>query len=86
MKPRLVQLMTGLLIAAVAFWGRRAWALLGLSAGLASIAQLARGAHFLSHVLWAAWICAALGWVLLRVMDGVARRGRASSAAGLEPS
>jgi len=59
-------------------WGRRAWALLGLSAGLASIAQLARGAHFLSHVLWAAWICAALAYVLLRVMDGVALRESAA--------
>lgn len=61
-------------------WGRRAWGLLALSAGLASLAQLARGAHFLSHVLWAAWICVALGWVLLRVMDGVAIR---SSRLGL---
>lgn len=67
-------------------WGRRAWALLGLSAGLASFAQLVRGAHFLSHVLWAAWICAALGYLLLRVMDGVALRARAASASGLTPS
>ncbi|MDR7270620.1 membrane-associated PAP2 superfamily phosphatase [Pelomonas saccharophila] len=55
-------------------WGRRAWGLLALSAGLASVGQLARGAHFLSHVLWAAWICIALGWLLLRVMDGLAMR------------
>lgn len=58
-------------------WGRRAWGLLALSMVLASAAQLARGAHFMSHVLWAAWICIALGWLLLRVMDGVKlRRGR----------
>ena len=66
-------------------WGRRAWALVALSVGLASLAQLARGAHFLSHVLWAVWICVALGWVLLRVMDRVAvvRGGVAARGLGL---
>lgn len=55
--------------------GRRAWGLLALSMALASWAQLARGAHFLSHVLWAAWICIALGWLLLRWMDRALPQG-----------
>jgi membrane-associated PAP2 superfamily phosphatase len=67
-------------------WGRRGWGLVALSAGLASVAQLARGAHFLSHVLWAAWICVALGWVLLRVMDGVALRAGGAAARGMTVS
>lgn len=67
-------------------WGRRAWGLVALSAGLASVAQLARGAHFLSHVLWAAWICVALGWVLLRVMDGLALRAGGAAARGVTVS
>ncbi len=58
-------------------WGRRGWGLLAASAGLASFAQLARGAHFLSHTLWAAWIGIALGWLLLQGLGGLDwRRGR----------
>ncbi len=53
-------------------WGRRGWALVGLSAALASFGQIARGAHFLSHTLWAVWIGVALGWLLLHVVQGVA--------------
>jgi membrane-associated PAP2 superfamily phosphatase len=52
-------------------WGRRGWTLLGSSAVLASVAQMARGAHFLSHTLWAAWIAIALGWLLLQVLRGL---------------
>lgn len=49
-------------------WRRRSvWFLLGTNGGLASVAQLARGAHFLSHSLWAGWICVALGYLLLQV-------------------
>lgn len=56
-------------------WGRRGWALVGLSAGLASVAQLARGAHFLSHTLWSVWICVALGWLLLQLLGRLRRPG-----------
>jgi membrane-associated PAP2 superfamily phosphatase len=45
------------------------WALLcaGILLGslVASIGQWARGAHFVSHSLWSAWLCALLGWALL---------------------
>ncbi|WP_082536844.1 MULTISPECIES: phosphatase PAP2 family protein [unclassified Roseateles] len=33
---------------------------------LASFTQWARGAHFVSHSLWSAWLCASLTWVLAR--------------------
>lgn len=33
---------------------------------LASAAQWARGAHFVSHSLWSAWLCASSAWILLR--------------------
>lgn len=46
------------------------WALLCLAVlgggMLGALAQSARGAHYLSHSLWTAWLCAALGWLLLR--------------------
>lgn len=51
-------------------WQRRGvWALLFLSGGLASLGQLARGAHFLSHSLWAAWIALAAAWLGLLLLQ-----------------
>lgn len=48
----------------------RLWALLCiavLGGGLlGTIAQSARGAHYLSHSLWSAWLCACLSWLLTR--------------------
>jgi membrane-associated PAP2 superfamily phosphatase len=67
-------------------WGRRAWGLLALGAGLASFGQVARGAHFLSHTLWAAWIGIALAWVLLLALRRLSWRGRAAAATGLSLS
>ena len=64
-------------------WGRRGWALLAISAGLASLGQMARGAHFLSHTLWAAWIGIALGWLLLQALRGLAMKMRAAAPAEL---
>ena len=52
-------------------------------------AQMARGAHFLSHTLWSAWCCwaicsvAAWGWAL-RLDQGLNRR--LERAKGIEPS
>ena len=37
------------------------WAVLGAGA-LFTAAQVLRGAHFVSHGLWSAWLCAALAW------------------------
>ncbi|MFT7721975.1 MAG: phosphatase PAP2 family protein [Roseateles sp.] len=56
-------------------WGRRAGLLVAASTGLAGLAQLARGAHFLSHTLWAAWIGVAMGWLLLQLLMHLRRRG-----------
>lgn len=64
-------------------WGRRAWLALAASVALASFGQMARGAHFLSHALWAAWIAIALGGLLLQLLRGLA--GPALSA-GLRAS
>lgn len=59
-------------LAALAVWAwlwRRPWiwALLAVVCAYASLAQWARGAHFVSHSLWAAWLSLALSWALLRV-------------------
>jgi membrane-associated PAP2 superfamily phosphatase len=35
-------------------------------------AQLARGAHYLSHTLWSAWLC----WLICTLADGIALRPR----------
>jgi membrane-associated PAP2 superfamily phosphatase len=67
-------------------WGRRGWMLLGLSIALASFGQMARGAHFLSHSLWAAWIGIALGWVLLQALRGRAWKTTPAPAGELTAS
>lgn len=44
--------------------GRR-WLLASLAAGLVlGVAQQLRGAHFMSHTLWTAWICWTWAWVV----------------------
>jgi membrane-associated PAP2 superfamily phosphatase len=67
-------------------WGPRGWGLLAASAGLASVAQLARGAHFLSHTLWAAWMGIALGWLLLQGLGGLDWRRARHTAVEPTPS
>lgn len=71
---------SGHAVAAFAFFGafflwlpyrpRLAWAALAgvLVVGAAfGWAQLARGAHFVSHTLWSAWLCWALAWAAATV-------------------
>ena len=49
----------------------RRWLTAALAAGFAlGIAQQLRGAHFMSHTLWTAWIC----WTLCGVLDGLHRK------------
>jgi len=51
----------------------RAWLIGTLSVGLLfGTAQVLRGAHFASHVLWSAWIC----WTLAAAADAVFSRRR----------
>ncbi len=42
----------------------RVWLVVALATGFAlGVAQQLRGAHFMSHTLWTAWICWTLGWL-----------------------
>ena len=42
----------------------RVWLATALLAGFAlGLAQQMRGAHFMSHTLWTAWLCWACGWI-----------------------
>ena len=44
--------------------GARLWLLMALSVGLVlGFSQQMRGAHFMSHTLWTAWLCWTVGWV-----------------------
>lgn len=56
----------------------RAWLVVALALGLAlGIAQQMRGAHYMSHTLWTAWVC----WVAALIIDRVAvGRGRSCEA------
>lgn len=57
------------------------WLAGALAAGLVfGIGQQLRGAHFLSHTLWTAWVCWMVGWAC----DALAHRARrhAADAAG----
>ena len=89
---------SGHAVAAFALWGvvfawrdarpglARAWfiavALVGLLFGWA---QLVRGAHFVSHTLWSAWLCAALAAAGAGVAAAVHAARRVRSAAGDAP-
>jgi membrane-associated PAP2 superfamily phosphatase len=63
-------------------WARAAWVLVLVAGGLAGFAQVARGAHHVSHVLWTAWLCYAIAWGCDRWF---ARRHSGHAAAGSEP-
>jgi membrane-associated PAP2 superfamily phosphatase len=56
-----------------------AWLVMSLSAGLLlGIAQQARGAHFMSHTLWTAWLC----WTAAFVGDAALRVRWVPASAG----
>ena len=60
----------------------RQWLAGALIAGLVlGVAQQVRGAHFMSHTLWTAWICWIAGWLLDAAFDGASRIGGPSEAA-----
>ena len=49
----------------------RLWLLYALGTGLAyGTAQVLRGAHFVSHVAWSAWLC----WALPAAVSALSRR------------
>lgn len=46
----------------------RVWLAVALASGLVlGLAQQLRGAHFMSHTLWTAWICWSVGWAVDQV-------------------
>lgn len=58
----------------------RRWLLGALAAGLVlGLAQQVRGAHFMSHTLWSAWVC----WVVTLAGDWLFNRRAAAPAASL---
>ena len=69
------------LVAVAIFWlpahPAKAWAAftVGLFPGLAlGLAQQARGAHFLTHTLWSAWVAVVIVVVLARLIDPESRK------------
>ena len=58
-----------------------AWLLAALAAGvLLGLAQQVRGAHYMSHTLWSAWICWSLGLVVECAVTALRGRRRARAA------
>jgi len=54
----------------------RIWLVGAIAAGLVfGIAQQLRGAHFMSHTLWTAWLCWAVALATDRGWDAMSRRG-----------
>lgn len=57
------------------------WLALALAAGLLlGVAQQVRGAHYMSHTLWTAWLCWALG-LGIECLSGLWRRARGAPRA-----
>lgn len=60
----------------------RAWLAAALLAGLGlGLAQQVRGAHFMSHTLWTAWLC----WAIALGVDAAMRRRRGCTGADMPP-
>lgn len=59
-----------------------AWLAAALAGGLVfGLAQQLRGAHFLSHTLWSAWVCWATGWAVDALMHRTRRHAVPAVAA-----
>ena len=53
----------------------RGWLAVAITVGLVlGVVQQLRGAHFMSHTLWTAWICWMVGWLADPLFDGEAKR------------
>ena len=60
----------------------RRWLAAGLAAGLVlGLTQQVRGAHFMSHTLWTAWICWTWAWVFSALIPGDSCRKEADAPA-----
>ncbi len=55
--------------------GATLWLVLALSVGFVlGFSQQMRGAHFMSHTLWTAWLCWTVGWVSHWVLHGLQQK------------
>ena len=55
--------------------GAMKWLVLAISVGFVlGIAQQMRGAHFMSHTLWTAWLCWTVGWLSDLLFNAVRRK------------
>jgi membrane-associated PAP2 superfamily phosphatase len=62
------------------------WLMAALAGGAAlGLAQQVRGAHYMSHTLWSAWLCWALGLALDTAVQAAARARRARAAVEASP-
>ena len=53
----------------------RGWLAVAITVGLVlGVVQQLRGAHFMSHTLWTAWICWMVGWLADPLFKGEAKR------------
>ena len=55
--------------------GAMKWLLVAMSIGFSlGISQQMRGAHFMSHTLWTAWLCWTVGWLSHLLFNAVRRK------------
>ena len=55
--------------------GAMKWLLVAMSIGfILGISQQMRGAHFMSHTLWTAWLCWTVGWLSHLLFNAVRRK------------
>jgi membrane-associated PAP2 superfamily phosphatase len=65
----------------VSRWQARAWLAGALAAGLVlGAAQQLRGAHFMSHTLWAAWLCWTIAWLVALAVHALRSQGEGPAA------
>lgn len=55
--------------------GAMGWLLMAVCIGfILGISQQMRGAHFMSHTLWTAWLCWTVGWLSHLLFSAISRK------------
>jgi membrane-associated PAP2 superfamily phosphatase len=55
--------------------GAMKWLLVAVCIGfILGISQQMRGAHFMSHTLWTAWLCWTVGWLSHLLFSAILRK------------